>query len=123
MQQQMGMMQQQQGQMQGLIQKLMLERQGKVIEQQGKASIVKMQEDTKLAVAQMNASKDSNEAIADREIQVYDMLHDAAHETAMQAQEHAHQAGMAQQQQAAAAQQQQVAAQQGQQDQTGSAQQ
>ena len=71
-----------------------------------------MQEDTKLAVAQMNASKDANESIADREIQVYDMLHDAAHETAMQAQEHAHQQGLAQQQQAAAAQQQQAAAQQ-----------
>jgi hypothetical protein len=112
MQQQMGMMQQQQGQMQALIQKLMLERQGKVIEQQGKASIVKMQEDTKLAVAQMNSSKDANESIADREIQVYDLLHNAAHETAMQAQDQAHQQGMAQQQQAAAAQQQQAAAQQ-----------
>ena len=109
MQGQMAQMQQAQGQQQALIQKLMLERQGKVIEQQGKASIVKMQEDTKLAVAQMNASKDANESIADREIQVYDMLHDAAHDVATQAVDHTHEQQM---QQAQAAQAQQAAAQQ-----------
>jgi hypothetical protein len=104
MQQQGAAMQQQLAELNGLVQKLMLERQGKVIEMQGKAEQVKMQEDTKLAVAQINASKDTNESIADREIQVYEMLHDSAHEVAMQATDQAHQQGMAAQAQAAASQ-------------------
>ncbi len=94
MQQQMQGMQQQFGQMQGVIQKLMLERQGKVIENQGKMQVVKMQEDTKLAVAQMNASKDANESYADREIETFEMLHQAAHDAALQHTQHLHEKAM-----------------------------
>jgi len=89
-------------------QQLEKEKEGKVIEQQGKVqmvqvqeqsrqAIVKMQEATKLAVAQINASKDANEGIADREIQQYQILHDSAHEVAMQAQDQQHEQAMAQQ--------------------------
>jgi hypothetical protein len=91
-----------------LVQKLMLEREGKVIEGQFKMATQKMQEDTKLAVAQMNASKDANESIAQREIDTFEMLHDSAHELAMQAGQHEHEKGMAEQQ---AQQQSQLAAQ------------
>jgi hypothetical protein len=130
MQQQIGQLQaqaaqtnQEMQQLSALVQKLMLERQGKVIEQQGKQAIVKMQEDTKLAVAQMNASKDANESIAQREIDTYQMLHDSAHDVAMQQQQHAHETAIGaaeaqhaqqqqQSQQQAAAQQAQAAQQQ-----------
>ena len=91
--------------MQAVLQKLMIEREGKVIEQQGKAQVVQMQEATKLAVAQMNASKDIHEGIADREIDVYQLLHGSAHETAMQAQDQQHQQQMGQQQVQAQSQQ------------------
>lgn len=97
MQQQMGQMQQQAQQMQqqmaetqALVQKLMLERQGKVIENQAKFTITKMQEATKLAVAEINASKDANESMADRENDTYQLMHDSAHELALQAHQHAH---------------------------------
>ena len=116
--------------------------QTKQVEQQGKASIaqmqelsrvaiVKMQEATKLAVAQINASKDMNQSLAENEIKTYGIMHDAAHEKAMQdaQQEHEqnmaavtgaqaqqsqqsdqqHEAGMAQQQQQAQMEQQEAA--------------
>lgn len=68
--------------------------QGKVLEQQTKKDIEvariqadlsgkKLQYETQLAVAQINASKDRNEGIADRELQTLGMAHDAAHEVAM----------------------------------------
>ena len=74
------------------------EKEGKVIEQQGKQAIaqmqemtrveiVKLQEATKLAVAQINASKDANQAFAERELEQYKILHGASHERAMQAQQ------------------------------------
>lgn len=94
MQQQMGMMQQQFGEMQATIQKLMLEKQGKVIEGQNKLQIARMQEDTKLAVAEINASKDANESIANREIETFEMLHQAAHDAAMQHTQHRHEKAM-----------------------------
>lgn len=94
MQQQMGIMQQQFGEMQATIQKLMLEKQGKVIEGQNKLQIAKMQEDTKLAVAEINASKDANESIANREIETFEMLHQAAHDAAMQHSQHGHEKAM-----------------------------
>jgi len=94
MQQQMGQMQQQFQQMQAELQKLMLEKQGKVIETQGKMQIAKMQEDTKLAVAEINASKDANESIANREIETFEMLHQAAHDAALQHTQHLHEKAM-----------------------------
>lgn len=94
MQQQMAGMQQQFGEMQQLIQKLTMEKQGQVIQGQTKLQVAKMQEDTKLAVAQINASKDANEAFADREIDTFEMLHQAAHDAAMQHGQHQHERAM-----------------------------
>jgi hypothetical protein len=98
-----------------------IEQQGKTqiaqMQEQTKTEIVKMQEATKIAVAQINASKAANESIADQEIKAYDLLHSAAHDVAMQAEQHAHEQSMAQQGQAADAQSQasdQAAAQQSQ---------
>lgn len=93
------------------IQTKQIEQQGKTgiaqMEQATKENIVRMQEATKLAVAQINASKDTNQTIAEQEIAQYELLHNAAHDIAMQKDDQAHQQGMAQQQQAAAAQAQQ----------------
>lgn len=88
-------------------QKLETERQGKVIETQAKVEmaataeqikleIVKLQEATKLAVAQISASKDANEGFAEREVKQYQILHDSAHDAATQAADHAHEKDMAQ---------------------------
>lgn len=66
------------------------------MEQMTRASIVKMQEATKLAVAQMNASKDQNQSFAENEITQYKIMHDAAHEQAMQTAQQAHDKEMAQ---------------------------
>jgi hypothetical protein len=128
MQQQGAQMQQQMAEMQQALQKLMMERQGKVVEGQFRmqqtqldaaANLKKteMQEATKLAVAQINASKDANESIADREIEQYQILHQSAHELALQNDQQAHEAGMQQQDQAHAQQMQAAQAQQMQQQQ------
>lgn len=90
-------------------QKLEKEKEGKVVEQQGKAQIaqmqemtrvevVKMQEATKIAVAQINASKDANEAIANRELEQFKILHGSAHDAAKQATDQSHQRELAAQQ-------------------------
>jgi len=89
-------------------QQLEKEKEGRVIENQAKAQIaqlqeqskqeiVRMQEATKLAVAQINASKDANQAFAERELEQYKILHGAAHEVALQAQDHQHSMEQAQQ--------------------------
>lgn len=68
--------------------------QGKVLEQQTKKEVEfariqadlagkKLQYETQLAVAQINASKDANEAIADHELEQMGMAHEAAHDSAM----------------------------------------
>jgi hypothetical protein len=75
--------------------KLQLQQAGKVIEGQTKTQIVKMQEATKLAVAEINASKDANESMAERENDTYHLMHESAHELGMQAHDHAHQQQMA----------------------------
>lgn len=91
------------------------EKEGKVIEQQGKTQIaqmqelskqeiVKMQEATKLAVAQINASNDANQAFAERELEQYKLLHGAAHDAASQAADQSHQQQLAAQQGAQAQQ-------------------
>lgn len=96
-------------------QQLEKEKEGKVVEMQGRSAIaqmqettkqeiVKMQEATKLAVAQINASKDANEGFADREVEQYKIIHGSAHEAGMQAQEHAHQQSQAAAQASIAAQ-------------------
>lgn len=88
-----------------------IEQQGKTqiaqMQEMSKQAIVKMQEATKIAVAQINASKDANQTIAEAEITQYELLHNAAHDIAMQKDDQAHQQDMATQQQAAAAQAQQ----------------
>jgi hypothetical protein len=88
--------------LQDLVQKLMLERQGRVVDNQAKVAITQMQETTKLAVAQINASKDANESFADREADQYQLLHQSAHDVALQAHQHEHESNMALQQQQAA---------------------
>jgi len=60
-----------------------------------KERIIKMQEVTKIAVAQLTASKDANEAFAQREADQYGLLHQTSHEAAQQAAEHAHEKAMA----------------------------
>lgn len=90
-----------------VIQTKQIEEQGKAqiaqMQETSKQEIVKMQEATKLAVAQINASKDANQSFAENEIKQYQILHDAAHDIAMQKDQQEHDQGMAQQQQAAAA--------------------
>lgn len=88
----------------------------------GRIEIAKMQEETKrigmqidqatkLAVSQMNSSKDANESIAQREIKVFDILHGAAADAATQAQDQAHERNMATMQHEQALEQGQQAAQ------------
>lgn len=67
------------------------------MQEQSRQAIVRMQEATKLAVAQINASKDANQAYADRELEQYQILHDAAHEVALTGVEQQHQKQMADQ--------------------------
>lgn len=46
-------------------------------------AIVKMQEATKLAVAQINASKDMNQQFAENELKTFQIMHEPAHEAGM----------------------------------------
>ncbi len=71
-----------------------------------KQEIVKMQEATKLAVAQINASKDVNQTFAETELKQYQILHEAAHDVALQKDQQEHEQGIAARQHAAAAQSQ-----------------
>jgi len=99
-----------QGQIQQLTQEnqaLHLERAGKVLEQQTKQSIAKLQEATKLIVAEMQASKDADKAHFEQEMSRLGFVqeqtsaaHDAAHETAITLLEQQHEQQMAAQQQA-----------------------
>jgi hypothetical protein len=104
--QQLSTMLQQQGQ---LLQQQHQMLEGKMLEQQTKKEIEmariqadmateKLKAETQLAVAQMNSSKDANQAIADDEMEKIGMAHDAAHELAMAKVDHEH--TMQQQQQA-----------------------
>jgi hypothetical protein len=77
------------------------------MQEDSKQAIVKMQEATKLAVAQVNASKDANESFANRELEQYSILHDAAHDVALQTHQQQHEKDVAAQQAAIAAQTQQ----------------
>lgn len=92
---------------------LQKEKETKVVEHQTKVQvaqmqelsrqeIVRMQEATKLAVAQINASKDANQSFAENEIEQYKILHESAHELAMQSQQHAHEQELADKQAAQA---------------------
>ena len=78
-----------------------VEQQGKVqiaaAQEMSRQSIVKMQEATKLAVAQINASKDQNQTFAQAEIDKYQIMHDAAHDVAMQQGQQQHEQSLAQQ--------------------------
>jgi hypothetical protein len=99
-------------QAQQIIETKQVEQQGKVeiakAQELSKQTIVKMQEVTKIAVAQINASKDAHQSYADAELKQYELLHNAAHDVALQATDQAHQQDMAAKQQAAAAQGQQA---------------
>jgi hypothetical protein len=85
-----------------IINQKQVEQQGKMMvaqmQEMSRQEIVKMQELTKLSVAQINASKDAAQSFADAEIARFKLLHEPAHEAAMQAQDQAHAAEMAQQQ-------------------------
>lgn len=95
-----------------IIQTKQIEQQGKKdiaqMQEMTKLSVTKMQETTRLAVAQINASKAAQEGYADRELEQYGLLHDAAHEVAMTGIQQDHEKQMA-----AIAAQNQQAAQQG----------
>ena len=81
-------------QLQEQIKQLTFERQAKIIERQGQLEVEKLRASTALAVAEINASKDANEAIAEREMATYKLLHQAAHERGMQASDQVHEAAM-----------------------------
>jgi hypothetical protein len=113
LQQSMPMMQEQMQKMGAELQSLQLEKQAKIIDRQGQLEVEKLHASTQLAVAEMNASKDSNEAFAKAEVEKYKLLHQSAHEMGMQAHEQAHERTMADKQAAiTAAQSTQDAAQQ-----------
>ncbi len=82
-----------------IIQTKQVEQQGKLeiakTQELSKQTIVRMQEATKLAVAQINASKDANQSFAEAEIQKYEIMHDAAHDVAMAADQQDHEKAMA----------------------------
>lgn len=77
------------------------------MQETSKQEIVRMQEATKLAVAQITASKDANQSFAELEIQKYKILHEGAHDLAMQKEQQSHEQDLAAQQaqQASASQQ------------------
>lgn len=92
---------------------LHMERAAKTMELQNKTDIAKLQEVTKLAVAMITASKDSDKLAAQQELQKlgfaqdsFASAHDAAHEQAMSQVEHQQQGQQAAQQMALQAQQQ-----------------
>ena len=111
MQQQGQQMQQQMAETQALVQKLMLERQGKVIEGQFKMAEADKDRETKIAIAEIQTKaqveSERQQTFADMEQQ----FHSQAHDVALQAHQQGHDQNM-QAQQAAAAQQQQALAQQ-----------
>lgn len=79
-----------------------VEQQSKVqiaaLQEETKRWMVKMQEATKLAVAQMNSSKDANQAFAEKELEQYKIMHEGAHDVAMAHLEHSHAMELGQQQ-------------------------
>lgn len=68
------------------------------MQEMSRQSIVKMQEATKLAVAQMNASKDANQQFAEQELKQYEIMHESAHDLAMQHVQHQNAMELGQQQ-------------------------
>lgn len=94
LQQQMPLMQQQFQKMQAQIQQLTLEKQAKIVDRQGQLEVEKLHAATSLAVAQMNASKDVNEAMAKEDIETFKLLHGSAHEAALQQHQHIHERQM-----------------------------
>lgn len=104
-------------QLQGELQKLLLERQGKVIENAGKMDIERLRIEGQATAAEINTKAQSLEERVKFVEDLYAQLHSQAHEAGMQAQDHqqtleqqqqsAAQTSQQQQQQAAIAQQQQ----------------
>ena len=116
MQQQAAAQAQQMQEMQGTLQKLMLERQGKVIEMQGKAQQQAIQHQfdmaegdkdrlTKVVVAQIGTKAQDEQERASDEAELQAQFHEQSHDAAMQAVDHAHEQQMGQQQAAAQSQQ------------------
>jgi hypothetical protein len=112
--------------MQQTLQKLMLERQGKVIEMQGKAQAQALQHQfdmteadkdrlTKVVVAQIGTKAQNEQQRASDEAELQQQFHDQAHDAAMQAVQHGQNQELAQQQAQQQSQQSAQDAQQGQQ--------
>lgn len=102
LQQQSMQMQQQMQEMQAELQKLQLEKQAKIIDRQGQLQVEQLKASTALSVAEMQASKDSNEAFAKAEIEKYKLMHETAHDMATQHVQHRHEAALQASEQAAA---------------------
>ena len=107
-------------QMQGELQKLQLEKQGKVIDNEYRLQLERMKEENALAIAEIQtksqALSERLETFSDMMSQFHSQAHDVAtaaaqheHDAGMQAQNQAHAQGMATQQQEAAAAQQAAA--------------
>jgi hypothetical protein len=93
--------------MQAELQKLQLERAGKVVDNEYRLQLERMREENALAIAEVNTKA---QALSERLETFSDMMsqfHTQAHEAGMQAQDQAHQATQAQQAQTAQQQQQQ----------------
>jgi hypothetical protein len=100
-------------QMQGELQQLRLEKQGRVVDNEYKLQLERMRLENQMAIAEINTKA---QALSERLATFSDMMsqfHSQAHETGMQADQQAHQEGMASQaRDAASAQQAASAAQQ-----------
>jgi hypothetical protein len=88
-----------------LVQKLQQAMQAKLPELEFKRWQAAIDATTRIRVAEINASKDMDNAKADREADLLDSILGMAHDTTLQAREHGHAAGMAQHQAAAASMQ------------------
>jgi hypothetical protein len=62
----------------------------KLVEAQSKTNIALIDQETKINVAKITASKDRDTASADRELALLEMAHDAAHDSASQAADQTH---------------------------------
>jgi hypothetical protein len=91
--------------MQAELQKLQLEKAGKVIDNEYKTHMAQMQNDIKVLVALIEAKNQNSAQEAEMYKQFWIENHNAAHETAMQSEQHAHDSKLAQQAQTAASQQ------------------
>ncbi len=88
------------------IQQLTAEKAGKMAEIQGKLQQSQMDNETKIAIAEINTKAQSTSERVQWLMDAWQEMHGAAHDAAMQSQDHAHEQALAQQSQQAVAQQQ-----------------